>query len=110
MSISHCYCSDYMTKPTQFGDEPKFFSGVRAKKRPLSGKQVWLRGHGFNPNRVNLGQAKRQSRASIMMIMMFIFEHLSRHFSVAMESHPSPQSNKTLLPTMVRRIRKNSVP
>lgn len=22
MSISHCYCSDYMTKPTQFGDEP----------------------------------------------------------------------------------------
>ena len=23
MSISHCYCSDYMTKPTQFGDEPK---------------------------------------------------------------------------------------
>ena len=25
MSISHCYCSDYMTKPTQFGDEPKIF-------------------------------------------------------------------------------------
>ena len=25
MSISHCYCSDYMTKPTQFGDEPLFF-------------------------------------------------------------------------------------
>ena len=25
MSISHCYCSDYMTKPTQFGDEPKKF-------------------------------------------------------------------------------------
>ena len=24
MSISHCYCSDYMTKPTQFGDEPLF--------------------------------------------------------------------------------------
>ena len=24
MSISHCYCSDYMTKPTQFGDEPIF--------------------------------------------------------------------------------------
>ena len=24
MSISHCYCSDYMTKPTQFGDEPNF--------------------------------------------------------------------------------------
>jgi len=23
MSISHCYCSDYMTKPTQFGDEPE---------------------------------------------------------------------------------------
>ena len=26
MSISHCYCSDYMTKPTQFGDEPKKFA------------------------------------------------------------------------------------
>ena len=26
MSISHCYCSDYMTKPTQFGDEPKLSS------------------------------------------------------------------------------------
>ena len=26
MSISHCYCSDYMTKPTQFGDEPKKYS------------------------------------------------------------------------------------
>ena len=25
MSISHCYCSDYMTKPTQFGDEPVIF-------------------------------------------------------------------------------------
>lgn len=25
MSISHCYCSDYMTKPTQFGDEPQIF-------------------------------------------------------------------------------------
>ena len=25
----------------------KFFSGVRAKKRPRSGKQVWLQGHGF---------------------------------------------------------------
>ena len=24
MSISHCYCSDYMTKPTQFGDEPDY--------------------------------------------------------------------------------------
>ena len=27
MSISHCYCSDYMTKPTQFGDEPKIIYG-----------------------------------------------------------------------------------
>jgi transposase len=26
MSISHCYCSDYMTKPTQFGDEPVRYS------------------------------------------------------------------------------------
>jgi len=26
MSISHCYCSDYMTKPTQFGDEPKILT------------------------------------------------------------------------------------
>ncbi len=25
MSISHCYCSDYMTKPTQFGDEPVYY-------------------------------------------------------------------------------------
>ena len=24
MSISHYYCSDYMTKTTQFGDEPVF--------------------------------------------------------------------------------------
>ena len=27
MSISHCYCSDYMTKPTQFGDEPDLSRG-----------------------------------------------------------------------------------
>ena len=26
MSISHCYCSEYMTKPTQFGDEPQFIN------------------------------------------------------------------------------------
>jgi|GEM_PF-6197559 len=29
MSISHCYCSDYMTKPTQFGDEPVLRHGDR---------------------------------------------------------------------------------
>ena len=34
MSISHCYCSDYMTKPTQFGDEPQIVVSLHPESKP----------------------------------------------------------------------------
>ena len=36
MSISHCYCSDYMTKPTQFGDEPILFPNHQITRKSYS--------------------------------------------------------------------------
>ena len=50
MGISHCYCSDYMTKPTQFGDEPYFFGKLPYSGQHTSGIGMCLFGDSFEAN------------------------------------------------------------
>ena len=76
MSISHCYCSDYMTKPTQFGDEPEIFlvltGQLFAVHTVMGGYSLDALGCGLNPLLLKSDELRAQLAALSRQVIIIV--------------------------------------